>query len=332
MTARLDHHSNLLALAALLLWLPGCPAADDDDAADDDAADDDATDDDTADDDAADDDSGDDDSGPACGFPPAESARIEVVESYTEGVGWYGRVMGTVHEGPAPPYHVVTLEQGECRYLTFEQGFCDPPCDYDQFCDLDGVCHDRPASISGGTLTITGLGDDLVLEADDWSPGYYYGPWDLPDDLFDAGDPITAALSGGEFDAVTLDAAGVAALDPSFAAAPVPLVDGGDNELTWTAGDDPDACVRLLINGANSSHGMPLNHILWCEGPDDGSFTLPQALVEAFPLGATPTICVGHDCPPSELIRYRRDQATTTHGVIELEVISRVHFGYDHQE
>jgi hypothetical protein len=32
------------------------------------------------------------------------------------------------------------------------------------------------------------------------------------------------------------------------------------------------------------------------------------------------------------MIRYRRDQVTVAPGVAEVEVLSRVYFGYDHQE
>lgn len=124
----------------------------------------------------------------------------------------------------------------------------------------------------------------------------------------------------------------MAPLDPSFAAELLPLVDGGDTEVTWTPGDDPAACVRFRINGVNNGHGMPLNDILWCEIEDSGSLTVPQALVEAFPLGSSPTECVGHDCPSSELVRYRRDQVSVAQGVAGLEILNRVYFGYDHQE
>jgi len=319
-------------VAALALLLAGCPSDDDDDAADDDTGDDDTADDDTGDDDTADDDTGDDDTTAGCGFSDPEAARLEVGETYIDGGGWSARVGGTVFDGPWPTYHVAQIEQGACRYLEFVQGFCDPPCDNFQFCNHLDECEDYPSGLSGGTLTFTGLGDDIVIPPDEWNVGYYWGPWDLPGDIFDEGDPIGASLTGADFPAVTLEAEGVAAMDTDIADALWPMVDGQDAEITWTPGTDPEACVRVLINGANNSHGMPLNHVIWCETEDTGAVTIPQALVEAFPLGSWPEICVGHDCPPSELVRYRRDAATVPQGIVELEVVSRIYFGYDHTE
>ena len=325
---------TILALACgAVLALAGCPTddddvADDDSAADDDTGDDDTGDDDTGDDDTGDDDTGDDDTGEACGFADDPAASVIVMERYTS--VWDGTVSGRVQEAPNPAWHVIQLEEGACRYLTFQLGNCSPPCDFSQVCTADDECVDYPVGISAGTLTVEGLGDPIAIDTDDWNPGYYWGPWDLPDDLFDAGDPITATFSGADFPGLSLAATGVDAVDPSLFEELFLMADGADAVMTWTPGSDPDACVQVKINGANMAHGLPLNDILWCEGPDSGSLTIPQALVEAFPHGATPEICVGHDCPPSEFTRFTRDVTSVGPGAAQLEVKSTAFFGYDH--
>ncbi|MDP7112779.1 MAG: putative metal-binding motif-containing protein, partial [Myxococcota bacterium] len=227
-----------------LLW--GCPV-DDDDAADDDATGDDdvsGDDDDTGDDDTGDDDTtGDDDATDSCGFADAPTATVTILERYTS--LWDGQVSARVQDAPYPEFHVVQLEEGPCRYLTFELGNCDPPCDFSQVCISTDECVDYPVGISAGVLTVTGLGDPIMMETDDWNPGYYWGPWDLPEDIFDEGDPIEAAFDGADFPATTLSARGVAAVEPEPLADPVLIEDGADTVLTWTAGGDPDACVQV---------------------------------------------------------------------------------------
>ena len=315
----------LALLCGASLALAGCPT-DDDDVADDDSGGE--ADDDTGDDDTGDDDTGDDDTGEECGFADAPAASAIVMERYTS--VWDGSVSARVQETPDPAFHVIQLEEGACRYLTFELGNCDPPCDFSQVCTADDECADYPAGISAGTLTVEGLGDPIAIDTDDWNPGYYWGPWDLPDDLFDAGDPISATFSGGDFPGLSLAATGVEAVDPSLFDELFLMEDGAAAVMTWTPGADPDACIQVKINGANMAHGLPLNDILWCEGPDTGSLTIPQALVEAFPHGETPEICVGHDCPPSEFTRYTRDVTSVGPGPAQLEVRSSAFFGYDH--
>ena len=127
----------------------------------------------------------------------------------------YARIEARVRDGVDPLFHQVILEQGACRYLEAAYGNCTPACAYDEFCTADDECVGYPAGVSAGTLTIGGLGDDLVIEPEKWNPGAYFGPYDLPAALFAAGDPITAQLAGDEFPALSLAALGVAPMDPA---------------------------------------------------------------------------------------------------------------------
>ena len=341
----MDAHKRLALLVSLLaaVMMIGCPGDDDDDTTgippDDDttAGDDDTTpdDDDTGDDDTTpdDDDSGDDDTvADPCSFLEPPAASIEVVEEVTYGTP-YSRVYAWVGDTRFPAYHEVTLAEGACRYLSLAYGNCDPPCDpVTEVCAATDVCEAYPLGLSAGVLDIAGLAVTVSIETSEWSPGYYWGPWDLPTDIYDAGDAIAATFEGDVFPATSLAAVGVETLDSALEGDHLEMHDGQDAEVTWTPGPDPEVCVRVEINGVNASHGLPLMDIIECVGTDTGSLVIPAALVEEFPTGQTQEICVGHDCPPSELTRYTRDATQTSYGVAELQVRNSVYFFYDHTE
>ncbi len=326
--------ASLLSILVCLGW-SACDAADDDDSGPDDDDSAAGDDDDTADDDTADDDDSgtdDDDSAAAldpCTFPDDAAALVTVVEHYHQ-ENEYAQVSGSVFESPYPTFQEIVVEEGACRTMRMAYGYCDPPCDMGEVCTADDVCVAFPAGISAGDLTVEGLGDPIVIEAQEYSPGYYWGPWDLDADIFEAGDPIDVSFSGDTFPAVQLHVRGVATIDRDLATDVLTLVDGQDNVLTWTPGDDPGACVELRVNGANAAHGMPLDDLIWCLGPDTGSLTIPRAVVEAFPHGATEEICVSHDCPESELRRTTRQSVETGAGRAAAEVRSITYFTYEH--
>lgn len=268
-----------------------------------------------------------------CGFAEPAAARIVVSEdSDLFHAGLHSSIRGEVLTGPAPSFHEVAREEGGCRHLRAVVGFCDPACAPDQFCTVDDACRPYPTSAAAGVLTVSGLGDPLRLRAEDFDPGLYTGPAGLPAPLFDAGDPIGARLAGDAFPAVSLGAVGVAAMDPDLTASGLVMRSGQDAELTWTAGPDPDACVQVVLNGFNQTHGAPLADIISCEGPDTGSLIVPQALVDEFPTGETPQVTEGYDWPHSELTRYTRSAQETDQGPAELLVRSTTHFLLDHPE
>ncbi len=324
---------TLLSLLTAALLLPGCPADDDDDTTSDDdttPGDDDTT---PGDDDDTTPGDDDDDTEPAdCSFVERWSTRVEVIEELTPGdTGeWYAQVSGRVYDGPDPTHHEFTIEDGSCRYKSLQYGFCDPACDPMEVCTWANVCEPYPTGLGAGDLTVGGLVEPVEIAA---SNTWYWGPWTLPDDIFAPGDGITASFSGDQFPAVDLEALGVETMDVDLAAGGYfQFADGGDAEITWTAGSDARACVEVVINGENTAHGLPYMDIIECVGPDTGAMTIPQALVEDFPLGTGSEICVGHDCPPSSISRYTVDQVDTEYGQAELRVRSTVLFRYEHLE
>jgi len=320
----------LLALFALALW--GCPSDDDDATVDDDTApDDDSADDD---DDVIDDDDsgGDDDAEPLdpCVFPENPAASIKVLEDYYD-ENEYSRVKASVMETPYPPFHDPVLEEGDCRHLEMNFGFCDPPCaPMTEVCIYTNECVPYPAGVSAGDLTVNGLDEPIFIECGEWCGGYYWGPWDLPPDLFGEGDPISASFTGDVFPAVDLNARGVAPMDHDLATSGLTLLDGQDNVVSWTPSSDPDACVELMINTSNIAHGLPYSDVLWCVTTDSGSLTIPQAIVESFPHGSTEVGCVTNDCPLSELTRFTHQSESLGQGPAELVVRHTTFYLYDH--
>ena len=287
-----------------------------------------------------DDDTGADDTTPGdddtaidpCTFPSPPTATIEVVEEITTGTP-YARVSAWVGDTRFPAFHEVTLAEGACRYLSLAYGNCDPPCDpTTEVCTAADVCETYPVGLSAGVLDVAGLVVPVSVETSAWSPGHYWGPWDLPADIYRPGDGIKAAFDGNDFDALSLSAEGVEVMDSPIQDTYLQMVDGQDAEVTWTPGPDPDVCVRVEINGANAAHGLPLMDIIECVGTDNGSLVIPAALVEEFPPDRAPEFCVGHDCPPSELSRYTRASTQTSHGLVELLVRNTVYFRYDHTQ
>jgi hypothetical protein len=268
-----------------------------------------------------------------CGFAEQAWATVDVSEQmdiYHDEP--FARIGARVQDGRLPEFHRIALEEGACRTLEVAPGDCDPACPYDEFCTVDDECVPYPAGISGGTLTLTGLGDPIEIEPEEWNAGEYVGPFGMDADLFAAGETIGASFVGAEFPSVSLAAAGVAPLDPALTLGGFTMEDGQDAVASWTPGGDENACIQLLLNGSNSVHGAPLADIIWCEGPDTGSLIVPRTLVEAFPYGQTPEITAGHDWPLSELTRYTRATRTTDGGDARLTVRATSYFRHDHPE
>ena len=266
-----------------------------------------------------------------CGVDERSAATIDVSERFDIfHTDIYSRVGALLRDATTVPLDEVVLEEGECRYLRLALGFCDPRCADGEMCTADDECQPTPQLISGGTLRVTGLGDPIEVEPESWSAGTYVGPGGLPADLFDQDDTVYASLRGDAFPALALGARGVAAIDTDLTGSGLELLDGQDSEITWTPGPDPDACVQLVLNGFNELHGAPLGDVIRCESADDGSLLVPQALVEAFPMGETPEVTEGYDWPHSELTRYTRSTREVEQGPVALWVRSTTYFRLSH--
>ena len=268
-----------------------------------------------------------------CGFTEPAAATIDVASlSDVFHSGLVAQIEAQLRSGPGPAFHQVFMEEGDCRYYKSAIGTCDPPCGSGEACTVDDECAAYPESLSGGELRITGLGEPIVIEPEDYSPGTYFGPAQLPGELFLPGDEIGASLPGADFPELALGALGVELMGSELTQSGYEMLDGADAEITWNAGPDPEACVRLVINGFNAVHGAPLSDVIVCEGTDTGTMVVPQAFVEEFPYGETPVVTEGYDWPHSELTRYTRNSVDTEYGRAELVVRSSTYFQPSHPE
>ncbi len=269
----------------------------------------------------------------ACGFAVAAAATIDISErSDVWHDGFYARVEAQTGAGSEPNVHAVVVEAANCRLLELMYGECTSACAADEVCQSTGECAAEPEGLAAGTLRVSGLADAVAIESQSWSPGRYDSPSLLSADLFREGDTVQASLAGADFPGLILGARGVASMDPALTASGYVLTDGEDARLTWTPGPDPDACVSVTLKGRNAVHGAPLGSVIECFGPDTGSLTIPQAIVEAFPTGETPEVTNGYDWPHSELTRYTRTSLDTEHGPAVLTVRSTTYFQMSHPD
>ena len=149
----------------------------------------------------------------------------------------------------------------------------------------------------------------------------------------DAGDgAYTSTVYALPDPAAAIGAFGVEAMDTALTTDGFEMLDGQDAELTWTAGPDPAACVRLVINGFNDVHGAPLSDIIECETADTGSLIIPRSFVEEFPHGETPDVTEGYDWPHAELTRYTQNIVGTDGGQAKLVIRSTTYFQPSHPE
>jgi len=269
-----------------------------------------------------------------CVFLDEPAGTIHIEEGYFTWPGeanpaWHAQVGAQLWDGPSPAVYGEVVA-GECRVQLMEWASCSN-CGWDEFCVADDVCEPYPEGISGGALTLTGLDQALVLTPEEYNLGLYYGPDDLPTDLFGAGDPLAATLAGEAFPAVTLAAHGVAPMDhPLGDTFQLHLPFDEDLAIEWPPGDDPDACVRLDIRAPTRGHGLTLTALLSCVSPDDGEITVPAGLLALFPESTCP-VNAGADCQYSELTRYTARTASTDVGDVTLQVRSGVYFYYEHR-
>jgi hypothetical protein len=240
----------------------------------------------------------------------------------------YAQAFGRINAADAPTFHREAMREGACRLLTFEAAFCEPFCN--GVCVDENVCEPFPTWVSAGDVVVTGLKAPLRLEADQTLGFYNPTSFPIPEDLFDAGDPISATAEGDVVPAFTLAAQGVAPLE-SEVGPDLVMVDGQDLEVTWTPAGGGDR-IRLTLNSPNQGHGLPYRGIIECEGDDTGSLIVPRALIDTFPASFGAGICVSIDCPPSQLVRYRAGRVDPDGaGDIELVVGSAILFGALHE-
>lgn len=188
----------------------------------------------------------------------------------------YSAFSGSVANGVVPLNVLEQVgEEGDCILLRRNNPFCDPGCDAGHVCDFDGNCIPYPINQDVGTVTVTGLLKDVMLEP--VPPTYSYFDTMLPHPGFDPGAIVTVEATGGEYSPILLHGIGVEMVVP--AKGDLHIERDTPLEIGWTPGD-PRATMRLQI--AVDQHGTsPL--ALVCSVPaDQGTLTISGDLTTQF--------------------------------------------------
>lgn len=262
--------------------------------------------------------------------PPAIDLRIEQRVSY--GSSADGGVWGESYEWPNPTWHLVTKSAGACFVLEFYIGECAPPCD-ESVCSALGVCEEYPPFADAGTLSITGLNADVPASG---AQGSHYGVgFDRVPILFNEGAQIQARFSGDVQETMEFNMLGTAGLDdlvPDDGPMVLVMSDEQDLVIQWSPPSVTGTRIQLEILTSNGCHGCPIDTVLWCDAPDTGQLIVPREVIQAFPLGATQSDCVGQDCPLSRMSRVSTDAFMVDAGVAVASVMNSVYFEYSHVE
>jgi hypothetical protein len=187
----------------------------------------------------------------------------------------YSLVDGKVANGvvPAAVPELVGTE-GECKLLKRRNPFCDPPCQAGQACDHDGTCITYPMQQNVGTVSISGLEKEIVMEP--LPPSNNYFDTQVPHPVFASGAEVHLTTTEGAFGALELFGFGFELLEANEAWT---VARGSPLSLTWTA---PAAPVRTRIDFRLNidQHGnSPVN--LVCSFDDDGAAEIPASLIDA---------------------------------------------------
>lgn len=265
--------------------------------------------------------------------------RIEVLEDhwvFTADAGGgesrSARVDARFYQGREPSFHREAARAGDCVLRTHEVASCTPACTTGLCVDTN-VCEPWATYVSAGRLSLAGLTTPVQIDPRD---NYYYIDDPVPADLFRDDAEVLATLAGATIPGMSIGSRGVPPITPDITGGKVtvPFPAAAPLVVRWTPATTPTttgARVRLTLNANNRGHGMPFTAIIECDVADAaGEVSVPTALLDAFPDTQAWTICAGTDCPPSNLMRYRRAAEPVGDQEVELVVASSFTFGIEH--
>jgi hypothetical protein len=260
---------------------------------------------------------GDDDDGPS--LDAGDGAhRIDRVGTINLIEGGFLGVYASLQDGPELPTPTSIASNDECVvYRRPAPALCDPACT-NGVCTAPDVCTPFAQNASAGRITVGGLRAPLAF-----APGAFgYVPEPAPpDDLFDPGAAITVSAPGDATPAFSVSLTAPAPLEAPFQN--LTLRDGEDATITWTAaGGGPRSIQVALVVGW---HGAPPEAMMICETDDDGSLTIPGALVSALPRASS-----GLESHPSWILRFDRAIVAAPAGPVEIVAGSQVSLYFAH--
>ncbi|HET6336452.1 MAG TPA: hypothetical protein VFG30_24685 [Polyangiales bacterium] len=190
-------------------------------------------------------------------------------------------LIGKVYDGPSPSQLVweESMRDGDCQLLTPRAPFCPQACGGEAVCVEDGVCQSYPTAQNVGTVRVKGLktrsGDrEFAMEpiANAYQPN---ASIKLPFPAFSEGDDVQLKATGGDLEAFTLEAKGIAPLSVPVQA--LKLESGAPLAVTWTKPKtqrDSRVRMKLDISHHGGSKGM-----ISCDSDDTGEAQLSAAMV-----------------------------------------------------
>ena len=204
------------------------------------------------------------------GEPCALADRIgQVAITVTPITSW---VSATIYDKPHAQQDLTPKESdGGCVLMMEENFHCEPACEGTRECTKGDVCTEKQAPKSVGTMTVTGLSEEAVIEPD---AGKNYSKIDFADPAFETGALIEVIAAGDELEGFALQGAGVDLLE--FTNSQWTMTAGEPLTLEWTKSDGPGE-VRIKMNV--DQHGSTP---VWldCLVEDTGSFTIPASMTE----------------------------------------------------
>lgn len=215
---------------------------------------------------------------------------------------------GSVLSAAPLAFHTESSRQGACRLLTYEPSNCAPGCDAGAFC-IDGACVATPTALDAGDLTITEfLADPVAAMA---GGGAYYWSSEM---LGDPSGHATLTATGGEVGpfALSVCVPEPVVAETDWAGMLMARGAGEDVTLGWT-NVVPGARVYLRMTTGVGTHGGISPVELECEGPDNGSLTLPGAYLD---LLFDPALWSCGECGDNELKRYFAAEAPVAPGQV----------------
>jgi hypothetical protein len=217
---------------------------------------------------------------------------LESEDTYTnEPGGWETGPRALFAEGPCC-FYVLEQHLEHCGNLlasgggcSLYKGFwldvssCEPDCQEGQECVDEGgnlVCRDLPAKLEVGQIDIGGLKVSADLAV---GPNGIYTDSSVPDDMFDAGDAITAEVSGDGLAPISLAASGVN--PPEIASNTLDLIRGSSATVSWTPAE-PGTKIQVFLSGGSHYPHLYFATVL-CEASDEqGSLEIPAEVVDGF--------------------------------------------------
>jgi hypothetical protein len=234
----------------------------------------------------------------------------------------YTTLAGRVNDGPTPSNTIwnKTAESGNCQLLTPRKPLCDPPCDENAECVEDDSCQPYPSQIYVGKVTVNGIktGDGAMSFTMDTMKWNYLTADRLAYPPFDEGDIVTLSAAGSSTsEAFSLSVKGINPLEvPNDS---IVLENGKPVTVRWTpSGSASNSVISIMVDV--SHHGGTRGKIE-CECPDNGSVTIPAALIDKLK-------ALGYfGFPKIEIARraVARDSTTGVELVIESSVAEEVY-------